>query len=64
MCKAICRFYRKKAKIEETYGKSLFKLVQQITDEIQQPGRYTTDINSYINYLISHIVLTHILKDI
>lgn len=40
MCKSICRFYRKRAKIEEAYGKSLYKLVQQITDDIQQPNRF------------------------
>eukprot|EP00026_Physarum_polycephalum_P000481 Phypoly_transcript_00482.p1 GENE.Phypoly_transcript_00482~~Phypoly_transcript_00482.p1 ORF type:complete len:1511 (+),score=278.96 Phypoly_transcript_00482:105-4637(+) len=48
MCKTICRFYRKRAKIEETYGRSMCKLVQQITDEIQQPGgSYCNDTICY-----------------
>lgn len=66
MCKAVCRFYRKRAKIEETYGKSLYKLVQQITDEIQQPGRYNKmivclkhDMNFFFCSVYCHDIFCH-----
>ncbi len=50
MIKAICKFQKKRAKVEEIYAKSLQKLVQQISTEIQEPGKYVFYL-IYLNYL-------------